>query len=397
MSLNILHLHRESVFPPSDGGEVRAWKTADRLADNGTVWFAQPCANNHVYDNGVRTIDIGNPIMQTKYGRIYLWNASLAAGPYFNEHQTKYTVDTLRQHPTTFDLVVCESPQMIRASQELADYNNAELLVNFHNSMYELLDQQLRSRHVPSVLRQRAVNRLERLEHSAIDAASIVVFQSEDDVAHYDLPEDTLVSVIPNGCEYDQIANGGEPTQVKESLGIQDDETICVFVGAYDYEPNKRAANLICDTIAPELSEFTFVLAGRNPPDTTSMNVLTPGFVSDLPGLLSAADVALCPLTMGSGTKLKMVDYLAAGIPIVTTPVGAQGLPIKDEQHAIIVDQPEAFPEAIRRIERSPDMQESLGRNAASLGMEYDWDRLLSEYDELLNELYNRPTILNNR
>lgn len=387
MSKNILHLHRESVFPPSDGGEVRAWKTADRLADNGTVWFAQPCANNHVYDNGVRTIDIGNPFMQTKGRRIYLWNASLAAGSHINKRQTEYTVETLRQHPTSFDLVVCESPQMIRASQQLADYNNADLLVNFHNSMYELLDQQLQSRHVPRFLRKRAVRRLQRLEQSAIDAASIVVFQSEDDKSHYRLPRDTPVRVIPNGCEYDSIAHGGDPGQVKETLGLQNEETVCVFVGAYDYEPNMQAANHICDTIAPELPDITFVLAGRNPPKKTPKNVSTPGFVSDLPGLLSAADIALCPLTMGSGTKLKIMDYLAAGKPIVTTPVGTQGIPIKDGRDAIIVDQPDAFPAAIRQLERSPNLQQSLAKNAADLGMEYDWNRLLSGYDELIDEL----------
>lgn len=391
MDLDILHLHRESVYPPSDGGEVRTWKTADRLADSGTVWLAQPCANGHVYDNGVRTVDVGNPYLRWKPPRIYLWNALLAAGDRFDRHQAALTVGTLRQHPTDFDLVVCESPQMIRASRELAEHDDAALLVNFHNSMYELLDQQLGSRPIPGPIRRRAVETLRRLEQSAIEAADAVVFQSPDDVDAYDRLEDTIVEVIPNGCDYDWIADGGDPERAAAELGLSDDRTTCVFLGAYDYEPNQRAAAAICEEIAPALPDVTFVLAGRNPPGETPENVLTPGFVDDLPGLLAAADVALCPLTMGSGTKLKMMDFLAAGLPIVTTPVGTQGIPIEDGVHALVRDRPGAFPDAIRRLERSPSLRSSLGESAAELGRQYAWDTLLEGYDDLIRDLFGEP------
>lgn len=386
--VDILHLHRESVYPPSDGGEVRAWKTADRLAESGTVWFAQPCANGHEYENGVRTIDLGNPYMRTKLTRIHLWNALLAvdARGRFDAHQADLTVGTLRQHPADFDLVVCECPQMIRASRRLADHDDASLLVNFHNSMYELLDQYLRNRPVPWFLRRRAVDALRRLEQSALDAADAAVFQSSEDVAAYDVPEDTAVSVIPNGCEYDRIADGGDPERVAEDLGLEGRPT-CVFVGAYDYEPNWRAAVAICQEIAPSLPDVDFVLAGRNPPATTPSNVLTPGFVTDLPGLLSVADVALCPLTMGSGTKLKVMDYLAAGLPIVTTATGIQGIEVRDGVHAVVCDSPGTFPSAIQSLLASPERRRSLGENAADLGSRYAWDSLLEGYDDLVAEL----------
>lgn len=390
MTLDILHLHRESVYPPSDGGEVRAWKTADRLSRSGTVWFAQPCANAHVYENGVRTVDVGNPYLRTKATRIYLWNAMLgldAAGR-FDRHQTDLTVETLVQHPASFDLVVCESPQTIRASRELADHFDAKLLVDFHNAMYELLDQQLRSRPIPGVLRRRAVAHLRRLEHAALEAADAAVFQSPDDVDAYDVPSDTVVEVIPNGCDYEWIAEGGDPDAVETRLGL-DGGTVCVYVGAYDYEPNREAADAICEEIAPAMPAVTFVLAGRNPPASTPPNVETPGFVDDLPGLLSRADVALCPLTTGSGTKLKVMDYLAAGLPIVTTEVGTQGIEIEDGVHALVRDEPAAFPEAIRRLKRTPALRGSLGEHAATLGEQYAWDGLLEGYDDLLATLFD--------
>jgi len=389
MSVDILHLHRESVYPPSNGGEVRAWKTAERLATAGTVWFAQPCANSYEYDNGVRIIDIGNPYMRTKLPRIYLWNALLAVDSWgwIDSYQANKTVETLVQHPASFDLVVCESPQMIRASRRLAAHFDSKLLVNFHNAMFELLDQQLRSRPVPAPLRERAVTRLRQLEQSAIEAADAVVFQSEDDTDPYDYPADTLVDVIPNGCDYEWIASGGAPADVRAKLSLGD-TTTCVFVGAYDYEPNRVAADMICEKIAPELPDVEFVLAGRNPPSSTPANVSTPGFVSDLPGLLAGADIALCPLTMGSGTKLKMMDYLAAGLPIVTTTTGTQGIGIEDGVHALVRDSPEEYYRAIRQLERSPELCGKLGENAQQLGRQYAWDNLLDGYDDILATLF---------
>lgn len=388
-SPTVLQLHRGAVHPPSNGEEVRIWETAKKLSEYGTVWLAHPDGEGEELHPGVRGVGTDNPFLDYKTSRIYAWNAlfGLSADSRLDRLQSRRTVRTLTRLDATFDVVCCESPQMLRASRRLAEYYDARLLLNKHNAMYDLLDQQLELRPVPAALRRRAVANLRRFEQWGIDAADAVVFQSEEDVSAFALPDDATVEVIPNGTDFDTIDAGGDPEAARERLGLHDAETICLYVGAFDYDPNAVAAEVVVDELAPALPDVEFLLVGRDPPSADRENVHAPGFVDDLPGVLSLADVALCPLTLGSGTKLKMLDYLAAGLPIVTTEVGTQGLPLEDRETALIRSSWGGFVDAIEELRASETLRAELSTNARTLGREYSWDALLDGYDSVLDEL----------
>lgn len=385
----ILHLARGDVYPPSNGGEMRIWNTSKKFTDFGTVWLSQPSGRAIEDEQAIRVIDTGNPFLKFKTSAIYVWNAMLgiSADNGFDRLQSRETVSTFSGLDTEFDIVCCEAPQMLRASKRLAEEYDAELLINKHNAMYELLDQQLELRGVPGVVRRRAVRNLRRFEQAGIDAADAVVFQSADDVKRFTWSEDTVVAVIPNGTDFRAIGEGGDPESVREELGLGAAERICVFVGAFDYDPNEVAANVIADELAPALPDVEFLMVGRDPPNVEGKNVRTPGFVDDLPGVLSLADVAVCPLTMGSGTKLKMLDYLAAGLPIVTTDVGTQGLPLEDGETALVRNSWDEFASAIDTLFESEDRRASLAANAKRLGEEYAWESLMEGYEPVVAEL----------
>lgn len=388
-SPNILQLHRGDVYPPSNGEEVRIWETAKKLAEYGTVWLAHPDGNGDELHPDVRTVGIGNPFLEYKTTRIYAWNAlfGLVVDNGLDRLQARQTVRTLKRHHVEFDVVVCESPQMLRAGRRLAEYYDAGLLLNKHNAMYDLLDQQLGLRPIPTFLRRRAVRNLRRFEQRGIDAADAVVFQSEDDAEAFRLSDDVTVAVIPNGTDFATIDDGGDPDRIRDRLGLDGAGTICLFVGAFDYDPNEVASEVIVDKLAPALPGVEFLLVGRDPPPADRENVHAPGFVEDLPGILSLADVAICPLTLGSGTKLKMLDYLAAGLPIVTTEVGTQGLPLEDGETALIRNSWDGFVDAIDRIRTSESVRTALSSNARALGRKYSWDSLLDDYDPVMREL----------
>jgi glycosyltransferase involved in cell wall biosynthesis len=388
---NILQLHRGDLIPPSNGEEVRIWETAKKLAECGTVWLAYPDGNDDEPHPNVKTVGTGNPFLDYKTTRIYVWNAllGLAADNGLERLQAGQTVRTLKRRDIEFDVVCCESPQMLRAGRRLAEYYDAKLLLNKHNAMYDLLDQQLGIRPIPASLRRRAVRNLQQFEQRGIDAADAVVFQSADDVEAFRLPDDVIVEVIPNGTDFPSINKGGDPDRVRNQLGLDNAKNICLYVGAFDYDPNEFAAEVIVDELAPALPDVEFLVVGRNPPATERENVHTPGFVEDLPGVLSLADVAICPLTLGSGTKLKMLDYLAAGLPIVTTEVGTQGLPVEDGETALIRNSWDGFVDAIERILTSESVRTMLSANARKLGREYSWDSLLDDYDTVIDRLLN--------
>lgn len=384
----VLQLHRGPVYPPSNGEEVRIWKTAQKFGEFGSALLAHP-TRDFAREDGVRSIQIDNAVLDYKLTRIYAWNAWLAAAPdnWFDRLQTARTVADLSAIDRSIDVVCCENPQMLRAGRRLADRFDAAFLLDKHNAMFDLLDQQLGSRPIPDPLRRRAVRSLRELEQRGIEAADAVVFQSARDRERFRLPEDTLVEVIPNGTDVESVDETGDPDRLRAELGIGEDATICLFVGACDYEPNADAAERIVSEIAPRLPDVEFLIVGRDPPETDRQNVLTPGFVEDLDGALALADVGLCPLTLGSGTKLKMMDYLAAGLPIVTTEVGAQGIPIEDGETALVRSSPAEFVAAIERLRGSESLRSDLAESAADLGRQFRWESRLDAYEDVLAAL----------
>lgn len=387
--IHVLQLHRGPVHPPSNGEERRVWETAKKFSEFATVWLAHPEGDGSSLAPGVESVDTRNPFLEYKTTCIYGWNAALGLSddPALDALQARMTVRRFADFAPEPDAVCVECPQMLRAGVRLADRFDAALVLNKHNAMYELLDQQLRIRPVPGFLRRRAVENLRRFEQRGIDAADAVVFQSADDREQFRCPDDAVVEVIPNGTEVEPSLDGAESDRLRERLGIGESATVCLFVGAYDYDPNAAAAEVISSELAPALPEIEFLLVGRNPPDVEAENVHAPGFVRNLDSALALADVAICPLTLGSGTKLKMMDYLAAGLPIVTTEVGAQGIPLRDGETALIRDPGPQFAAAIRDLAESPELRSQLSSAARRLGRQYRWESLLEGYESVMREV----------
>lgn len=193
---------------------------------------------------------------------------------------------------------------------------------------------------------------------------------------------------VANGVDTDAIAFVDEARRARagevwrSSLAGLSPELAAVshtalFVGSW-HPPNLDAVEHVVD-FARELPHVGFVVAGsvclefrgRRLPD----NVMLLGVVSDSVkrALLESADVALNPMVRGSGTNLKMVEYLAAGIPTVSTKVAARGLDIDDEREVLVRDV-DGFVDAIVELLGDADRRAVLARNGRALVVErYDW------------------------
>lgn len=385
--MNILQLNKSHTYPATSGGEVRTWKTSEKLAEIGDLWLA--CPDNEGVDipHDITLVPLETPLLK-KHAREHLWYSLFFLAP--NHPIVRLTSRTIAAAVTEqtegveFDVVVSESPQTIGAALRLAKRHDARCILNKHNAYYDWLDQYLDT--FPSFIRTRAVANLRTYEHRTIESAWATVFPAESDRQAYDLPPETRTLLIPNGCEYDSIRGRGDPEAAAESLGLDPEKFTAIFVGSYDYEPNEDAAKTIIHDIAPEFPDVQFLLVGRAPPKIPPErdNVTAPGYVDDLPGTLSLADIALCPLPRGSGTKLKMLDYLAAGLPIVTTTVGAQGLPVVDGDSALVRDTVSGMNDAVRALLESDSLRQRLAANAADLGEQFDWNRILTAFETLL-------------
>ena len=385
MTPKILHLHRVPPHPPTNGGQVRVWEMAKKLSEYGEVHIASTWDDDSQLPNeNINKANINSKIIDEKILRIYLWNLFMVSGS--DNIYNRYLINSIIQEVPdfSFELVVCESPQLAKPAIQIAQNNNCSILMNKHNCYYDFLSQYLASYNVPSLIRLRAVKNLREFEQESINASDFTVFQSDNDLEKFET-NSSECTVIPNGTGSNNI--DGSPDKVCDEIGVDKTRPVILFLGSYDYSPNKEAAKIIVNEISNKLPEFQFILAGRNPPDVSKDNIFTPGFVEDLDGLLELSDIALCPLVKGSGTKLKMLDYLAAGLPVVTTTVGTQGIPIKDGEDAIVRDKPEEIAKALDDLIQSEKLRQKLSNNGRELATEYSWRNLMQKYDPILRDL----------
>ncbi len=217
----------------------------------------------------------------------------------------------------------------------------------------------------------------------------VTVSETDRETLQSHLPR-TPVKVAPNGVDvgrYRPDASGIEP--IKTRYGLTG-PVVC-YHGNLGNAQNSEAVDRLLETVFPRIREAvgnaSLLLLGADPPDVDRSWLITPGVVDNLPAHLAAADAAAVPLVSGSGTKLKILEYLASGVPVATTPVGAEGLPLSDGATALIAEQVAGVAENTTRLLQNP----SLGRRIATAGRDlavarFSWSKTLRTYEDLLRK-----------
>jgi len=205
-------------------------------------------------------------------------------------------------------------------------------------------------------------------------------------------PEDTAwfageygvrgVSHVPTGVDTDYF---------RPTAGAESDPHGVLFTGSMDWMPNEDAVKDFVESVLPRVEarvpEVTFRIVGRNPTAGVRAlaerhrRVMVTGTVPDVRPYLEQARVFVVPLRVGGGTRLKIFEAMAMEKAIVTTSVGAEGLPVQDSEHLLICDTPEAFAEGVTRLLQDPGYAMALGRRAAALvRAEFGWRRAAEQF-----------------
>lgn len=176
------------------------------------------------------------------------------------------------------------------------------------------------------------------------------------------------------------------------------DEARLLFVGALDYLPNQDAVTFLCQQILPliwtQLPEFRLRIVGRNPPPeirdllAVDARLELVADAGDLTDLARSCSLSVVPLRMGSGTRLKILEAAAWGLPVITTSLGVQGLDLQDGVHLRVANSPDDFAHSVVDLWSQPELRQQLAQ-AARLRIEqsYDWARLFPPLEQALLEL----------
>lgn len=167
---------------------------------------------------------------------------------------------------------------------------------------------------------------------------------------------------------------------------------LVVFTGVMDSPANIEGVHFLMQKVWPILSRMRpgvrACIIGRNPP--ASMQAAAPpgfkftGAVDDIRSHFAAGDLAVIPLNVGSGTRIKAFEAMAMGRPVVSTTIGVEGLDVVDGEHLLIADTAAAFAAAIDRLLAAPALRASLAVNARALVEErFSWAHVARQFEAI--------------
>jgi glycosyltransferase involved in cell wall biosynthesis len=231
------------------------------------------------------------------------------------------------------------------------------------------------------VFHQAAIN----LERQWLPLYSLVLAASADDAARVQsIAPEAAVAVYPN-----TIPRVDYPPR-------REQDTI-VFSGTLEYEPNRTAVRHFAAEIWPTLRHrwpgLKWRLVGRNPEAIRSYIAGDPtiectGPVDNAICELARAKVIVVPLLSGSGTRLKIIEAWAAGAPVVSTPVGAEGLPARHGENILLADDPASFADSVSCLLASPADRDRIGRRGREqYESELTWETAWKALDQALRSL----------
>lgn len=230
--------------------------------------------------------------------------------------------------------------------------------------------------------------KMKAVEADACRRASSVLAVSEVDRAGLSrIAPEAHVDAIPTGVDVDYF----RPDESSTPQGL-------VFTGAMDWYPNEDGILWFLADVLPRIRAShpgtPFRIVGRNPSARlraaaeATGGVTVTGTVADVRPDMNAAAVYVVPLRTGGGTRLKVLEALAMGKAVVSTTVGAEGLPLRPDEHLVLADGAESFARAVSSLLGDDTRRRSLGEAGRRLVVaRYGWSEAVREFERRLREV----------
>jgi glycosyltransferase involved in cell wall biosynthesis len=293
-----------------------------------------------------------------------------------------------------YDAIVCD---FLAAAPSFTDVSNCVLFQhNVETTIFERHVEQSRSFAKKTFFKMQAA-KMAAYERKICRSVRQVIAVSEIDAARmrsmFGIDE---VTSVRTGVDIDYFAR---PADVN-SIGDM------VFCGSMDWLPNVDGVVYFLAEILPlirkKLPSATFTIAGRSPDPKVLKavegieGVTVTGRVDDMRPYLWGARISVVPLRIGGGTRLKIYECMAAGVPVVSTSVGAEGLRYTDGEDIVLADDPAGFADACVRLLLDDSARTSLAKNARQRTVkELSWEAVSREFEAILerNRAHaNEPT-----
>jgi glycosyltransferase involved in cell wall biosynthesis len=394
------HKELESV----DGGTTRVRNIVRGLADRGhEVWYSCYGDRNHGTDGpNLSSVTVKKPELRLlrKLGRSLYGGVEGEAA--IGILSCNHPIATLRLHSMLSSSGIIQIEQIWSALYPLlySKIRGKTCVLDDHN-VEALLAHRL-SDHVSNKnLFGAWVSYVSMLERVCCMLADTVVVTSELDkhnLSELQNVSEKKIKVIPNGTN----PNFYKPDPVlaaatRSSLGLTEEDPVLTFVGRSSYPPNRLAVNYIKDVLSTAVWErhpsARFLIVSKDLPsdytEAADPRLISISDSQDYP-YINAADLCLAPLSVGGGTRIKILNYMACGKPVVSTPIGAEGIPATSDKHLVLASL-DRFPEAVNICLGELSWMHEMGERAREfVGSQWTWEKSVEMFESLHSQLLAR-------
>jgi len=404
--MNILWLKTGPLHPLDSGGKLRTYNMLRQLHRNHQVTYlshfpvgadesvqaqASEYSSHHIW---VRWREV------RKRSPTFAWqllrNLLFSSRPYIiDKYYSASYVDALRHQLERggHDLVICDFPapslNLLRMDAESPKIPTILFQHNVEAMIWKRLAEAA-GNPLKKAYFENQWQRMVRYERKICEFCDGVIAVSPEDAQtmrnEYGL--NNVLGDVPTGVDSDQFQ---EVHRERLPGNI-------VFLGSMDWMPNIDAVQWFAQQIYPRISErlpsATLSIVGRRPsPSVLALakadaTINVTGTVPDVRPYLAEGSVCVVPLRAGGGTRIKIFEAMAAGIPVVSTRIGAEGLPVQDGTHCFLADEPQAFADRVIEVLQGAPAIGQMATTAARLVREgFGWEQVTEVFEKLCQKV----------
>lgn len=400
--MKILVLTTKPPWPPRDGGAVASKSIIEGLAQHGAdISVISMITRKHEAVTGEPALnELPVSCFKTCYINTAVKPSALISNFLFSsipyDLERFYSVDIVKMIRSLtdigqYDIIQCEGLVFALYAREIRKITNAPLILRAHNIEHHIREMMAMNENF-SPARLYLQNLSRRIKHLEEECRNIF---------------DAIVTITENDKKWFDLQKGEAPVLVSEtgvsSLNNNDirptDKYRVGFIGALDWQPNTGGLlwflREVWPSIIEQVPEASLTIAGRNASKSTARalkgtNVIFEGEIENAFNFTSSMRVMIAPLFAGSGMRIKIIEAMSAGIPVVASTVAAKGIHVTNNKEILLADSKELFSSAVIKLLTDNSEYNRITTEASCLIREkYDNTRITSKLMEFYQGLTN--------
>ena len=380
--MRILQICNKAPYPANDGSSIAISTLAEGLADNGVELHLLPI-NTKKHFKPEENISVSFK-QKTNYQSVYKNADTSFFGAFINMFSSQsyfvsrflfkeYEEQLIKKLQTnSFDIVQLEGVFMATYIPIIKKYSKAKIILRSHNVEHQIWERHLANekKGIKKTYLSLQNRRLKSFEINAINRVDAIVTITDED-------KKTIATICPEKPIHTCLT-GINLESYKQVTHPKKTNTLFHFA-SMDWMPNVEAVDWLINTVWNEVlknkPDAKLILAGRGMPERlkkmASENISIIDDVKDSKEFYNTYDIMLVPLWSGSGLRIKLVEGLAYGKAIITTSIGAEGIPYNANKDFLIADSSTEFIKAIISILNNPSQKQELQQSARVLAETY--------------------------